>query len=159
MISPAKETFLAHDLNKSHSMLSWLRLCKNTFVLSMMLKSAINFTTYLIKMQNKKRYKFYSNTFIVTSPNAYVTLSRHSKNIRFLSTNTKKNMGFKIFSVIGLMLFSKTAFGLSRNGNQTAERNLDPFAKSMGRTVNILTTKYNISLQKYYLPYDFVIEV
>ena len=70
-------------------------------------------------------------------------------------------MGFKIFSVVALVLFSKTALSLSRNGNQTAERNLDPFAKSMGRTVNISTTKYNISLQKYYLmtsllKYDFV---
>ena len=147
MISRTKDQFLAHNLKKSHSMLSWLRLCKNKLVLSLMLKTAINFTTYLIKMWNKKKCKFYWNTFIVTISNTYVTLLRHIKDIIILSMNTKKNMGLKIFLVIGLMLFSKTAFGLSRNGNQTAERNLDPFAKSMGRTVNLSTTKYNISLQ------------
>ena len=40
----AKETFLAHDLKKSHSMLSWLRLSK-TFV----------FITYV-----KDCHKFYN---------------------------------------------------------------------------------------------------
>ena len=111
---------------------------KNKFVLSLILKTAINFTTYLIKMWNKKKHTFYCNTFIVTSPKAYVTLLNRSKNNTILTTNIGKNMGFKIFSVMALMLFSRTALSLSRNGNQTAERNLDPFAKSMGRTVNKL---------------------
>ena len=89
-------------------------------------------------MSNKKKHTFYCNTFIVTSPKAYVTLLNRNKNNTILTTNIGKNMGFKIFSVIALMLFSRTALSLSRNGNQTAERNLDPFAKSMGRTVNKL---------------------
>ena len=71
-------------------------------------------------------------------------------------------MGFKIFSVIALMLFTRTALSLSRNGNQTAERNLDPFAKSMGRTVNKLRPnitflhKNILYLIILWLKYDFV---
>ena len=44
-------------------------------------------------MWNKKKYKFYSNTFIVTSPNAYVTLLNHCKSNTILTTNIEQEYG------------------------------------------------------------------